>query len=152
MYAKIVDNSVVEYPYSVTQLKNDNPNTSYPSGMTDEMLQSHGLYLVSEAARPSYDVKTQKLVRDTTPTLVDGVWTIGWTVTSQTDEEIAYYNEFVEIENRGNRDGLLKDTDWWASSDLTMTAEQIAYRQALRDITTHANWPHLEDADWPTKP
>jgi len=33
-----------------------------------------------------------------------------------------------------------------------MTAEQTAYRQALRDITSHANWPHLEDADWPTKP
>jgi len=25
-------------------------------------------------------------------------------------------------------------------------------RQALRDITTHANWPNLSEADWPTKP
>jgi len=33
-----------------------------------------------------------------------------------------------------------------------MTAEQTAYRQALRDITTHANWPDLGEADWPTKP
>jgi hypothetical protein len=39
-----------------------------------------------------------------------------------------------------------------ASSDLTMTAEQTAYRQALRDITSHANWPYLDEADWPTKP
>jgi hypothetical protein len=26
------------------------------------------------------------------------------------------------------------------------------YRQALRDITTHADWPNLADSDWPTKP
>jgi hypothetical protein len=50
------------------------------------------------------------------------------------------------------RDRLIAETDWWASSDLTMTAEQTAYRQALRDITTHANWPHLSEDDWPTKP
>ena len=46
----------------------------------------------------------------------------------------------------------MSETDWWASSDRTMTAEQTAYRQALRDITTHANWPHLGEDDWPTKP
>jgi hypothetical protein len=54
--------------------------------------------------------------------------------------------------NRNERDRLIAETDWWASSDLTMTAEQTAYRQALRDITTHANWPHLGEDDWPTKP
>jgi hypothetical protein len=53
---------------------------------------------------------------------------------------------------RGNRDDRLRDTDWWASSDLTMTDDQIAYRQALRDIPTHTNWPNLNDEDWPTKP
>jgi len=26
------------------------------------------------------------------------------------------------------------------------------YRQALRDITTHPNWPNLEESDWPVKP
>ena len=53
---------------------------------------------------------------------------------------------------RSDRDKLLQKTDWWAMSDRTMTAEQTAYRQALRDISTHANWPNLADSDWPTKP
>ncbi len=53
---------------------------------------------------------------------------------------------------RSLRDDYLAQTDWWASSDLTMTAEQTAYRQALRDITSHANWPFLNDDEWPTKP
>jgi hypothetical protein len=53
---------------------------------------------------------------------------------------------------RANRNALLAETDWWAVADHTMTAEQTAYRQALRDITTHENWPNLADSDWPTKP
>lgn len=57
-----------------------------------------------------------------------------------------------EENNRIVRGNLLQKTDWWAVADRTMTAEQTTYRQALRDITTHANWPNLADSDWPTKP
>jgi hypothetical protein len=51
---------------------------------------------------------------------------------------------------REERNRRIAETDWWASSDLTMTAEQSAYRQALRDITeTYAS---LQGVVWPTKP
>ena len=59
---------------------------------------------------------------------------------------------FCEDYQRNVRDGLLQKTDWCGLSDHTMTDEQTAYRQALRDITTHTNWPDLADSDWPTKP
>lgn len=51
---------------------------------------------------------------------------------------------------RAERDRLIAETDWWASSDLTMTAEQRTYRQALRDITN--TYSSLDDVVWPTKP
>ena len=51
---------------------------------------------------------------------------------------------------RAQRDSLLAATDWWASSDLTMTSKQTAYRQALRDITNSAT--SLDDVTWPEKP
>ena len=51
---------------------------------------------------------------------------------------------------RAERDRLIAATDWWASSDLTMSAAQTAYRQALRDITATAT--SLDDVVWPTKP
>ena len=51
---------------------------------------------------------------------------------------------------RAERDRLITATDWWASSDLTMTDAQTAYRQALRDITDDAN--SLDDVTWPTAP
>jgi len=51
---------------------------------------------------------------------------------------------------RAERDRLIAATDWWASSDLTMSAERTAYRQALRNITSSAT--SLDDVTWPTKP
>ena len=51
---------------------------------------------------------------------------------------------------REKRDELLAETDWWASSDRTMTAEQTAYRQALRDLPANTTDP--ENPVWPTKP
>ena len=40
---------------------------------------------------------------------------------------------------RRKRDRLLAETDWWASSDLTITDAQKKYRQDLRDITKTAS-------------
>ncbi len=51
---------------------------------------------------------------------------------------------------RAERDSRLAVTDWWASSDLTMSDERKAYRQELRDITKSAT--SLDDVKWPTKP
>jgi len=51
---------------------------------------------------------------------------------------------------REERDRLIAATDWWASSDLTITDAQTKYRQDLRDITKSAT--SLDDVTWPTKP
>ena len=54
---------------------------------------------------------------------------------------------------REQRDRLLAETDFYALSDVTMSAEMTAYRQDLRDLpagkTTKA---HVDAATWPTKP
>jgi hypothetical protein len=63
----------------------------------------------------------------------------------RTDEEKA-------DDNRSTRNRLLSETDWMANSDLTMADNMKTYRQQLRDLPTHSNWPSLEDGDWPTKP
>jgi len=38
-------------------------------------------------------------------------------------------------ELRRIRNNLLKETDWYANSDLTMSSDMTTYRQALRDLT-----------------
>ena len=75
--------------------------------------------------------------------------------TTKAQHEAAYQaglDAKVAESNRTKRDGLLAETDWTALSDVTMSSAMTTYRQALRDITTHANFPNLDEADWPTKP
>jgi hypothetical protein len=50
---------------------------------------------------------------------------------------------------RSERDRRLAECDWWASSDLTMSSEQTAYRAALRDFPATVD---LSNIVWPTKP
>ena len=92
---------------------------------------------------------------DFMPNLVEATeGSIGWVYSDcnfsappdpRTDEEKA-------ADNRNERNRLLAETDWMANSDVTMSDEMRTYRQALRDLPTHSNWPSLEDSDWPTKP
>lgn len=51
---------------------------------------------------------------------------------------------------RAKRNALLKQTDWWAVQDRTMSQAEIDYRQALRDITDQPTFP--DSVVWPTKP
>tara|TARA_R110000764_G_scaffold65470_2_gene137125 strand:- start:88 stop:501 length:414 start_codon:yes stop_codon:yes gene_type:complete len=53
---------------------------------------------------------------------------------------------------RLDRNSKLAESDWMGMSDNSMTAEWVTYRQALRDITAHENFPVLEDSDWPVTP
>lgn len=152
MYVKITSGSVDTFPYSMGQLRRDNPQTSFPRQIPHEMLATYGVYPVTIDSQPSYDDRTQIVLQNAMPTGSDNTWTLGWTTTSKTAEEIQQYDEGVAASNRNKRNNLIAETDWWASVDLTMTAEQTAYRQALRDITTHSNWPNLSDDDWPVKP
>ena len=152
MYAKIVNGQVDTYPYAILDLKKENPNTSFPSVLSDDLLSSFGIHQVVYGSKPSINEATHKVVADSQPSLVDGSWTISFTSVALTADEQAIVDEEATVKNKRTRNDLLRETDWWASSDLTMTAEQTAYRQALRDITSHSNWPHLEEADWPTKP
>jgi hypothetical protein len=152
MYVKISNGAVDQYPYTVGDLRRDNPNTSFPKNPSSELLEDWGLYSVAVADAPSYDQRTQKATQASVPTLVDGVWTLVSTVENKTAEEITQYDTDAAASARADRDNKLAKTDFYALSDVTMSAEMATYRQALRDITTHANWPNLNDDDWPTKP
>jgi hypothetical protein len=71
-----------------------------------------------------------------------------WTAVKAKADELAAAAPLKAL--REERDRRLAETDWWAVADRTMTAEQTAYRQALRDITESAT--SLSDVTWPTKP
>jgi hypothetical protein len=156
MYVKVVDGNVNKYPYEISDLHKDNPKISFPKNMTDEALAAYGVYPVVEVDQPDYNPSTHNLVLNTQPTLIDGTWTIGFSSVAKTDEQVVAYNEDIVHGHRLRRGSALIMSDWTQMPDSPLSDEAkaswVTYRQALRDISKHSNWPNLSDDDWPTEP
>ena len=75
-------------------------------------------------------------------------WGVSWTTVSAKKAELDAVEPMKLL--RAERNSRLAETDWWASSDLTMSQARRDYRQALRDITDSAT--SLDNVTWPTKP
>ena len=144
-----------------------NKNVSMPRTWNVNVLTALSLeaVLASPAATTS---QYQTSVRDGVEQDANGNWvekyvardmyadtTEDGVTTTKAQHEAAYQASLdadVAERNRTKRDTLLAETDWTGMSDVTMASAMATYRQALRDITAHADFPNLDDADWPTKP
>ena len=129
--------------------RRDYPNTSFPRVWLQETLDGLGLeaVLASPAATTS---QYQNSARDGVEQDANGNWVekhVAQDMFADTSLDAG-----VAESNRSQRDRLLGETDWTGMSDVTMVSAMTTYRQALRDITSHANWPNLDESDWPTKP
>ena len=56
----------------------------------------------------------------------------------------------LKVYARNERNRRLAETDWMALSDMTLTPEWAAYRQALRDVPQEEGFP--ENVTWPPEP
>lgn len=158
-YIDLSTNKVV----SKQQLIKKNKNMSIPKVWNSNVHSALNIAPIIPVSQPNPS-SAYRLVTRGAPEFVDGEWRETWSEQdmfsdtsdkTKTEQEAEYQAELdsqAAKENRERRDILISRTDWWASTDITMTTEQSAYRQALRDITNHANWPHLEKGDWPVKP
>jgi hypothetical protein len=149
MFVKITNGQIDKFPYTIGDLRKDNPNTSFPKNIPDSLLAEFGLVRVTEIAAPDYDSRTHRLVTQQ-PTLVDGVWTVTRAVVAkdqaQVDAEAAQKASSV----RQQRDKLLAETDWRFRSDMTPSQEWKDYCQALRNVPQQVGFPW--DVTWPTQP
>ena len=151
MYILAPNQVAKTYPYTIGELRRDNPNTSFPKKPTEATLASWGVYPVANVDSPAFSYATQNLTEGN-PVLVDGQWQQTWVITEATPEEVSQRAAQQSDDMRNKRDQLIANTDWMALSDNTMSAGWATYRQALRDITSHVNFPYLTEADWPVKP
>ena len=140
------------------------PNTSFPKAGPDaDWLAANSCAEV--VVFLAYDSATQKN-ESVTPYLSDGkVYTRR--VTDMTSEEqaavVAEANAATATRNRTERTRRLATCDWVVTKALesggSVPSDWATYRTALRNITTHANWPNLNypdmngnGGDWPSEP
>ena len=149
------------------QIRRDNPNVSLPKVWNDNVNETLGIdpVLISPAPAPSADFKI--VVRNGVEQDANGNWVQAWTeremfaeytdddgntvtVQAQKDAKTAADNATLAATERSTRDELLKATDHYGLSDVTMSADMATYRQALRDVPQQENFPGT--ITWPTKP
>ena len=148
--------------------RSENRNVSLPRVWDAGTLEFLGLTPVLAAPKPDC-TDLEQVVSNGVTTDANGNTVEAWSVvdkfsdttdedgvtTTKAEHESAYTAKVVadkEAAVRKTRNEKLAETDWTGMSDVTMAADMATYRQALRDITTHANFPDLEEADWPEAP
>ncbi len=160
--AKINADNEVE---QIGELKALFPNTSFPaSGPGSDWYTANNVMPVTIGL--SFDPTKQKQ-ESVDPYINDGVVYTVRLVDLTNDEKTAYtnaHNAKLATTQRATRDALLVETDWMAikaaETGVALADNWKTYRQALRDLPTHSNWPDLKspgpdgsgDNDWPVKP
>ena len=89
MFVKATNGAIVQYPYSVGLLRRDNPNTSFPKTLSDEVLAEHGVYEVKSPSAPDHDPETHFVEYAPVPTFVGGAWVYAPSVRPLSAEQIA---------------------------------------------------------------
>jgi hypothetical protein len=166
-YAEVQNTQLIIYPYGFVQLQADNPYTNYGENTdvaywfpqtTTAIDNGYTLQPVTIATKPTYDAAHQSCTQNQNPTLVDGVWVLGWTVTDFTPEQQAAYNETLTQENKQAAIQLLNGTDWTAIASIADPTESnpyltnrqafLEYRSTIRQIAINPTF----DAVFPRAP
>jgi hypothetical protein len=147
MYLRIIDETI-NYPYSISQLRNAYPNVSLPAELTDSILTDWDMYVVTPTPIPNDYTKN---ITEGTPVLTDGVYYQNWIQTDASQSEIDYRLENQWFAVRQIRNELLVECDWTQLNDISQTTKDLwsTYRQQLREITNQQNPFNIE---WPVKP
>jgi hypothetical protein len=149
------------------QIRSMHPNVSLPKVWNDNVHITLGIDPVLRSPKPNPSEEFKIVVRNGVEKDSNGKWVQAWTeqdmfqvytdadgnevtVQAQKDAKTAADSASSAKVERTNRDNLLKDTDHYGLSDVTMSADMTAYRQALRDIPQQAGFPN--SITWPTKP
>lgn len=150
----LAPNQTVEiYPYSIGDLRRDNPNTSYPRNPSDAVLASWNVFPVADKPTPAYNPATQNC-NQVNPTLIDSKWVMTWAVTPATPEEITERTDAKSTEVRQQRNALLSACDWTQLADSPLDPDGkgawALYRETLRMVPQQAGFPW--NVQWPPEP
>jgi len=144
------DDNVVRYPYTLTDLKFDNPGISFPETITDEVAANLNCFPVVPGTQPVI-ADTYTVNYEASVVKQGDQWVQQWVSTAATPEEIEERTDDKATELRVERLRLLEQFDWTQLPDVPVdTAAWATYRQELRDVPQQEGFPW--DVNWPTPP
>jgi len=149
-YLLTSNNAISKFPYSLEELRTDNPLTSFPWEMSAEELSEWGVYIVEEQNPPAYNEQTESIELQP-PSFVNGAWVQSWLVVAVSAEEIERRTTYRAASVRNQRNEYLANTDYTQLNDFKgndFFLEQVRQiRQKLRDVPLQPGFPW--DVVWP---
>lgn len=143
MYAKIANGALVKFPYSLAEMRADNPGVGISDNPTDDELALCSAKRAVKAPLPAKSSRThwfEAALSDND----DGSVTINY-IARELDRQLAEFNM------RDARDSALTRCDWVITRAFEegkpVPANYLAYRQALRDLPAQAGFPY--EYVWP---
>lgn len=153
--------------HSQGEIRKLNPNMSLPRVWNENVCDALGIDPVFATPKPTPSNDYETVVSNGVEQDANGNWVQAWSVVSmfseytdnegvvrtQAEQEAEYQarlDDAAATAMRTQRDNLLKETDWYGLSDVTMPEDIATYRQALRDISAQEGFPH--NIIWPEKP
>jgi hypothetical protein len=149
MYIKVINGVVERAGYTISELRKDNPGTSFPKNPSSAVLAEWGVFPLRPTAAPSIDYT--KNIKEGVPVKEGDDWVQVWEVTDATLEEIEDRTRNQAVSVRSQRDQLLSASDWTQIADVPVDKTAwLNYRQELRNIPLQPKFPWL--VDWPQEP
>lgn len=146
---KINPDGTQVYPYGLTDLRREYPNTSFSAQPLPEELSHYNVFYVEPTAQPELD--RYEKVNFSIEFAGNDLYREKWTVLEMDATERTAVDERQENSVRHMRNKLLEDSDWTQLADVTVDkAAWAAYRQALRDISDQQGFPW--NVTWPQPP
>ncbi len=150
-----------------SELKSENLNMSFPKVWNSNVLEALNVDPVLYGPQPEAG-KYKRVERNGVVQDADGNWIEAWhvvdmfsdakdedgnVVETKEEQEKTYQAKLDATEADGartRRNELLAETDFHALDDSpAMSDEMKTYRQALRDLPSHSDWPYVSFPDRP---
>ena len=146
---------------SKSEWKAFHSNTSFPREWGEDLLVSLGLARVHSVAPPNNDDFLKEVVFDSVRyseenQRYEDVWIVRDRYETEDEKEQIHATEKATLIAKftGRQKKELAATDWVVikaqETGSPIHGKYSVYRSALRGITSHRDWPFIEEADWPT--
>lgn len=147
--------TVIRYPYSAKQLKQDNKGVSFPAFLSTASLASWNVLPIVDVSAPNYDPLTQVL-SEIDPTTSDGgiTWTQAWEVTNLSSEGAQAFYDAAVAQVQAQVNSLQEQLKTYYTEAIIagygFTTEMLDYIAAISNPTALPGYPLI--SSWPVLP
>lgn len=120
-------------PYTIRQLRLDNPGVSFPTSPSDDLLAEWGVVPVETPPAPEFDPETHHAVL-LEPVEAGGKWTRMWEVRSLTDHELSERTEDAHHAWKERRAAAVAAIEVTTAAGNTFDGDETSQSRMVRAI------------------